>query len=266
MKYQTKTLFDYATLRNYAGHGFKITSLASFTQPDPTKERKFTPKGEAGNEEKLASNLSRSRNRIFELAFCNPWELFVTFTLDSAKYDRHDLGKFKKDLSQFLRDYRKKTGERVKYLLIPEPHQDGAWHMHGFLMGLPLDHLREFHEGERLPDKIRKRLAAGKHVYTWEPYARKFGFADIERVENHEAASKYATKYITKETMHTTAELGAHIFYTSQGLNGAEIVRRDILSDEIDNPDYQNERVTVRWFAPDAREIAESYFDEVHPK
>lgn len=266
MNYQSKTLFDYATLRDFAGNGFKLTALSLFNQPDPEKPRKFTPKGEAGNAEKIANNLARSRNRIFELAFCNPWELFVTFTLDRAKYDRHDLEKFSKDLSQFIRDYRKKTAERVQYLLIPEPHKDGAWHMHGFLMGLPLDHLRKFHPDEILPDKIRKRLAEGKRVFTWEAYARKFGFADIEIVENHEAASKYATKYVTKETMNTTAGLGAHIFYASQGLNGAEIVRRDCLSDEIDNPDYQNEHVTVRWFSPEKREIAESYFDEVHPK
>lgn len=266
MNYQSKTLFDYATLRDFAGMGYKLTRIAEYVQPDPTKERKYTAKGEAGNAGKLAANLVRARNRVFELSYCNPWELFVTFTLDPTKYDRHDLGKFSKDLAQFIRHYRQRKGANVQYLLIPEPHKDGAWHMHGFLMGLPLDHLREFHGGERLPDKIRNRIAEGKRVFTWEPYARKFGFADIEVIENHEATAKYVTKYVTKETMNTAAELGAHIFYASQGLKGAQIVRRDILSDEIDNPDYQNEFVSVRWFPPDGREIAETYFDEVHPK
>ena len=59
---------------------------------------------------------------IYELAACNPWDWFVTFTLDKNKYDRTNLPKFQKDLSQFIRDFRKKTGAQVKYMLIPEQH------------------------------------------------------------------------------------------------------------------------------------------------
>ena len=69
----------------------------------------FTAKGEAGNDNKLETSLSRTKRTISEIAECNAWSLFCTFTLDKRKYNRTDLKKFRKDFSQFIRDYRKKS-------------------------------------------------------------------------------------------------------------------------------------------------------------
>lgn len=262
MNYKHKHIADWGVLRDFCGAGLKLTTIYNYRQRSE-EERKITPKGEAGNTEKLNNSLSRTKNRIFELALCNPWEWFATLTLSPEKYDRHDLERYRKDLSQFVRDYRKKTGHQVKYLLIPEHHQDGSWHMHGFFMGLPAEELHAFTIDEHLPYYILERIKEGKQVFTWEAYAKKFGFANLEEIRNQEAASKYITKYITKEAMSTITELNAHAFFASKGLQSAVIACKDILTHELESPDYENEYLATKWFANEEYETALSYFEGV---
>lgn len=240
---------DYGILRQYGESAYKLVGLNCYCMKSTSgEERKYTPKGEAGNEQKLDNNLSRSKNRVLELALCNPWEWYVTLTLDPAKYDRTDLGKFIKDLSQHIRDHRKKTGNQIKYLLIPERHQDGCWHMHGFLLGLPETELHQFTAEEHLPYRLLDRIKQGHAVYKWEAYVKRFGYSCIEPIRNQEAASRYITKYITKETMQTITELNAHTFYASKGLASSVILMQDLLSRSINEPDYSNDYVSVKWF------------------
>jgi len=85
---------------------------------------------------------------------CNDWTHFITCTLDKDKYDRYNLPVFQKDLSQFLRNQRKKYKAEIKYLLIPEQHKDGAWHMHGLLQGLKECMLSDF--SENTPKKLKE--------------------------------------------------------------------------------------------------------------
>lgn len=238
------------TVRRYSESKYKLSALKSYRNPgvEDDRPRSHTAKGQAGNEGKLSQSLSRSKAKIFELSYCNPWECFCTFTLDKTKYDRHDLGKFVSDLSQFIRNYNRLKGADIKYMLIPERHTDGAWHMHGFLMGLPREHLTAFSLKDKLPYKIRARLKEGKAVYTWSSYAKKFGFADIELIENSEAVSKYITKYVTEDITRTITELNAHLYYCSKGLKTSELVYRDYLTREIPSPDFSNDYVAVKWY------------------
>lgn len=254
MAYQSRYITDFGILRNYNGNGYKLVSMNCYRPAGVGNNSKaFTPKGEAGNECKLSNNICRTKQKIFEYALCNAWQWFVTLTLDKNKYDRKDLRKFIKDLSQMIRDYKKKTGYNIKYLLIPEHHKDGCWHLHGFFMGLPEEVLHAFRLNEHLPYRILQRLESGVQVYTWNDYAERFGYAVFEPINNHEAASKYITKYITKEAMNTIRELNAHAFYASQGLNHSEILMQDILARQIISPDYKNDYCTVKWFS-DSRE------------
>lgn len=223
----------------------------------------FTPKGQAGNESKLLTNVCRAKRTVNEYALCNPWTFFVTLTLDPQKYDRYNLGKFIKDLSQFIRDYRKKYGVSLRYLLIPEMHQDGSWHLHGLFYGLPIEHLHAFTLDEKLPYRIRERLYMGKCVFTWEAYAKKFGFCVIEFIDNQEATANYITKYITKDLSRTISDLNAHIFYASKGLKKAETVQVGTAKKAFENPDYVGEYASIKWFdrLEDAQEYFENYDD-----
>ena len=60
------------------------------------------------NENKIDESILRSKSKIFELAFCNPWDWFFTGTINKNKQDRTDLELFHKQLTQWLRDYNKK--------------------------------------------------------------------------------------------------------------------------------------------------------------
>lgn len=189
---------------------------------------------------------------------CNDWQWFGTFTLDKKKYNRYDLEKFRKDFSQFIRNYNKKNNTDIKYLLIPETHRDGAWHMHGFLIGLPKEHLRLFQLNEKLPMYIRDKLLSGVCVYDWISYRNKFGYTDIEPIRNHEACAKYVTKYISKSLATDISDVGAHLYYCSHGLRTAQEIKRGLLMYEMNSPDYENDYVKVKWYKNEDVEVLSS--------
>jgi len=231
--------------------------------PDAQGDKNKSPPSEA-EKQRLACNLSRARSTIYELALCNDWEWFLTFTLDPQKYDRSDLKAFQKDLSRFFRKYREKYKVNVKYLLVPEQHKDGInWHMHGFLIGLPEDHLRHFTLGEQLPDYIRYKLEKNEPVYEWEAYRKKFGFCNLEPICNLEASAKYVTKYISKSMDSGIIQANGHLYYASQGLNRAEVTASGYYDPQqpVDF-DFENEHVLLKWYESDEQPETFVHADE----
>jgi hypothetical protein len=224
---------------------------------DDDKDKKFSlvdddkddkdKKRETVNTEKMEESISRTKSRIFEIAFCNPWDWFFTGTLDPKKYDRTDLDNYHKKLTQWIRDYNKKHNIKIKFLFIPELHSDGkSWHIHGFIYGLPVEHLKQFQLGDTMGKGLSDKVKKGDTVYNWLPYANKFGFCDLEPIRNHEAVSKYITKYITKNLASCVKELNAHQYYASRGLNRAETIKKGTMFADI-APTYENEYCRVTW-------------------
>lgn len=211
------------------------------------------------NEKRLANNISRARSRIFELAYCNEFQYFCTFTQSSElRSDRFDLSAFIKDLGQLIRNINRTRENQIKYLLIPEPHLNsrnakdrGAWHMHGLLMGLTADDLREFTTKDKIPLKLKNRIKNGEKIYNWEQYSRKFGYFTCTPINSKEGCSKYLTKYITKDLSLSAIEKGHHLFYASQGLKGREVIEKNRLASvdscPVDNWDFENDYVKVKW-------------------
>jgi hypothetical protein len=245
--------YDITTVRSFNGR-LKLVRHNALRTKGIEDVDQHTRKGSV-SDVKSDNNISRAKNRVFELALCNPWNIFLTFTLDPKKYNRNDLGKFRKDLSQFVRDYNKKYGLAIKYLLIPEEHKKGGWHMHGFLMGLPDEHLRLFTLSEKLPKYIREKLKSGQAVYEWEPYRKKFGFCDLEVVKDQFAVSAYVTKYITKDLDRTVRESGAHLYYCSQGLSRSVVIFRGKANDGLVY-DYKSDYNSIKWL-PEGTTIAD---------
>lgn len=224
-------LFDYnkGFLYRYNDQVSKLTVCARVRKPgyelaDGSKE--FTRKGEAGNEEKLPENIRRAKSKVFELALCNGFTHFCTLTFSQEKVkDRYDLESCMKSFSKWLNNYNyRKADASVQYLLIPEPHQDGAWHLHGLVSGIPEVDLRQFKLDEHLPDHIRKELTKGHQVLQWTVYDKKFGYCTLSPIRSTDAVSKYITKYVTKELGSSVKELNAHLYYRSQGLKQKELI------------------------------------------
>lgn len=205
------------------------------------------------NTEKLDESIFRARSKIFELAFCNDWDWFFTGTLNAELYDRSKLDKWHKDLTQWIRDYNKKHHLSMKFLFIPELHADGvSWHMHGFLSGLPQEHLVRFQIGDKMSKSLAEKVRRGDAVYNWLPYMRKFGFCDLEPIRNPEAISKYISKYINKNLATSVTELNAHMYYHSRGLRFAQVIKKGSMSMGVDTlpicSTYSNEYCDIYWF------------------
>ncbi len=216
------------------------------------------------NSEKLDNNIRRAKQKIFELAFCNSWELFFTGTLDATKYDRSDLNRFHSDLTRFIRNYNSRYNFNIKFLFIPELHNDGkSWHIHGFFKGLPVSHLSQFKIGDIMGKSISKKVKNGDIVYNWLSYSKKFGFCDLEPIRNAEAISKYITKYINKNLSNSVTELNAHLYYHSRGLKTAETIKKGSMITPINiEPDYSNEYCSVYWL-PYNDELLDSLKDSL---
>lgn len=178
---------------------------------------------------KLPKNVYRARSTIYELAYCNVWDWFFTGTIDGGKYDRTDLDGYRKKLSQMIRNYTKRTDANIKYLIVPELHSDREnWHVHGFLQGLPVEHLHRFQLGDQMSAYIAKKVRKGQEVYSWKKYQDTFGWCDLEPIASHDGACKYVTKYISKALDKSVCDMGKHMFYASQGLHR----RRRVLLDD----------------------------------
>ena len=204
------------------------------------------PKGSV-HDFKLEENIQRAKKVIFEYAFCNPWDWFFTGTLDPKKYDRTNLDKFHKDLTKWFSNYGRIYNVSIKFLLVPERHLDGiSWHIHGFLRGLPEDHLKQFVVGDVMGKALAEKVKKGDVVYNWLPYAQKFGFCDLEPIRNAEAVSKYMMKYINKNLASSVKDLNAHLYYHSRGLNKAEVIKKGVMALPI-TPTYENEYCSVAW-------------------
>lgn len=167
------------------------------------------------NDQKLDNNLSRAKKVVLELALCNPWDWFFTLTIDPNKFDRGSLDVWYKTFSQWLRDQRKK-GVNIKYLVIPEQHEDGKWHCHGFLYGdmnlIPF----------RSVSRPVPRYLIDKGFYDWPAYSSKFGFCSLGRIRSHVKSAFYVTKYLTKNPDRMVTAKGSHLYYASLGLNRSE--------------------------------------------
>lgn len=183
------------------------------------------------NDEKLANNVSRAKAKIFEYAMCNDFSHFITLTINGAKHDRTDLETYVKKLTQFIRNERKRIGQDISYILIPEKHKDSNWHLHGLI---------------NIPDTELKK---NKHGYLdWQRYSDKFGYCSIGKIRNKQAVSKYITKYVTKEFGSTITKLNAKLYYCTKGLKKAETIIEGTTSGEAmpTDFDFENEYVKVK--------------------
>lgn len=233
-----------ARLKKYNDNNYKIVYMKSCRQVGFEERKEDSEKGKkntAGNTSKLDESLSRTRARVFDLAICNPWDYFITLTLSPDEHDRYDLRAFYKQLTKWINNLNYRNGTSIKYLLIPEPHDDGAWHMHGFIHGIPDEALEDFIPGKHPQDLIDNGFK------NWTAYSEKFGFCSLGHLRNAEACSKYITKYITKALGQSAIALNHHMYYCSKGLKRAETVVKGHLSKEFE-PDFANDYVAIKSF------------------
>ncbi len=164
---------------------------------------------------KLNEAFCRAKSMVLQYALCNSWDWFFTGTLDETKFDRYDLDAYQQKLSQFIRDKRKSYGTQVQYLLIPEQHKNGAWHIHGMLANLPGSALRRFRPPE-------PQALVHSTFLNWPDYMQKFGFCSLGPIKHPKATAFYITKYVSKELSRRGGDLGKHLYFHSRPLKKAQ--------------------------------------------
>lgn len=207
------SISPFYSIHQYGEGIFKVVAFKGNRDPDFVYLR--DREDDQHYESKLDSNFSRARSLVLQYALCNPWDYFFTGTLDKAKMDRYDLDTYASRLMQFIRDKRKKYQAKFQVLLIPEHHEDGAWHMHGLVYGLPEEFLSPFS-----PPAPKKLIEGG--FLNWPDYMNKFGFCSLAPIRDRVATAYYVSKYVSKDLSRRSADLGKHLYFHSRPLKKAE--------------------------------------------
>ena len=107
-------------------------------------------------------------------------------TFNKERVDRYDYSAVTQKLSMWLNRMRKLCPDMM-YLVVPEQHEDGAWHFHGLFSNV--ENMEFVDSGKR--DK-KKRV-----IYNVGKY--RFGWTEATKIDSVERAMSYIAKYTTKE-------------------------------------------------------------------
>ena len=163
----------------------------------------------------------RALKKIYDYARSNEWELFVTLTFSPDKCNRYNYDDVCKKLSKWLNNFSTRyCFSQLKWLLVPELHEDGAFHFHGFFLNFPRDKLKSTGQFDD----------EGRSIFTIPSFT--LGRNDVTIISDVERASSYICKYVTKGT-HCLLK-GKRHYLSSQGLSLPEVEKFS-----VENNHYQ---------------------------
>ena len=139
----------------------------------------------------LRISRSRTIKKIYDIGRSNYWEWFLTFTFSPEKVNRYDYSICSQKLKEWLDSLRRRN-KKMKYLVVPEQHKDGAWHFHGLFSNVNDD---EFQLTGKYTDKGQEIFNVGKY---------KLGFTEAIKLDGSFAVVSYICKYITKKLCEQT--------------------------------------------------------------
>lgn len=189
------------------------------TQKSPASTQK-SPASTQSSPESSQKGARRARKDLFLCAACNPdLDTFITFTQAPDRVaDRYDYKEAVHRLGVWLDNRVRRKG--LKYIFVPELHQDGAIHWHGLCNRSALKLVDSGHRDRK-----------GRTIFNVQDWT--VGFSTATLVGEHLAACRYVTKYIAKGMAAGTiggrywlhggqlARPIVHLFDTEQPLPGA---------------------------------------------
>lgn len=187
-------------LYNYNGNDFRLV------RQKYCREKGFEENVKGDNlfidvnsEEVQRTSLSRTKKNIREIALCNNFEYFCTFTVNSNKCDRYSLTDCQNNLKKILHKI-KRINKDLAYIIITEKHKDNAYHFHGLIKGL-----NDF-------------LYINDNGYFSCKYFDELGFNSFSLIKDYSKCCNYITKYITKDCVKNEHN---QIYISSRGLKKA---------------------------------------------
>lgn len=153
----------------------------------------------------MMTSLKKSKAKIYDLSRANVWDWFVTLTFAPDAVNRYDYDDCSTKLRKWLNNMRTRSEDDFRYLVVPERHQDGAFHFHGLFANA--DSLGIVDSGH-----VTK---SGDKIYNIGRY--KFGFTTATAVKENDSVTKYITKYTTKDLVSHIK--GKNKYWASRNLN-----------------------------------------------
>lgn len=152
-------------------------------------------------EQRMERSIARTKATIRDLAICNQFEYFCTFTFDPKRYDSKRFSRCQSYMMNWFRNARDRHSRNLKYVCVAEKHKSGAFHFHVLLKNY----------NRPLRDSGHKKN--GRTIYNVCNWM--FGFSTAVRIDNQEAVAKYISKYVTKDLI---LDYSARSYFCSQGL------------------------------------------------
>ena len=171
-------------------------------------QRVYTVEDANAQERKKLDNMARSFRRTRSALYmyarqCN-WDYFITLTYSPDKIEnRYDFSLCMKKVHKWIDNCKMRKAKDLLYLLVPEQHKDGAWHIHGLLCNTT---------GLKFTDSGKRYN--GKNVYNLDDW--KLGFSTATKVTDTYKVSNYITKYITKDLCAVTP--GKQRYFVSKSI------------------------------------------------
>ncbi len=175
-----------------------------YTQPFNSSIKK---KGCIPKDILLDSAMFRAKRMIREYSFNNNWSYFITITINKNNFDRYNNKELIiKRITKYFNNYRNAIDNSFRYLLVPELHEDGALHFHGYVVMKDTSLLKFLYY-----DSLKKHA-----VYTHKTILKKFGATRFVKIYSNSIAScNYVLKYINK----SSDKILSRWYYASYGLN-----------------------------------------------
>ena len=214
-------------LYNYNGNNFRIVKVKSCRNSGFQEIKKQHNFVDVNSEEVKRCSLSRTKRNIRELALCNDFEYFATFTVNSEKCDRYSLNDVQEKLKKILHKI-KRNNKDFAFLIITEKHTDGAFHFHGLVKGIT-------------------DLYINNNGYLSSPiFDNELGFNSFSKIKDYTRCCNYITKYITQDCVKNSHN---QIYISSRGLKKAT---REEFSNIDFTPTFTNEFVEIKDFTLDS--------------
>lgn len=183
-RFEDGTVQYRASLLFIPSGSYSLSPGKEYKAPDPIRSRKVS--------------LQRSVSKLYDLVHANVWEYFFTLTLDPKKVDRYDYNACADSIHHFTDLlYR----DDCLYIIVPERHDDGAWHYHGLLTNCNNLHLHVNEFGY---------LEFSKYNY---------GYCSCSHVGDSARAANYIMKYLIKGYDYLDIPKGKKRYWASRGLN-----------------------------------------------
>jgi hypothetical protein len=132
---------------------------------------------------------------MIDLAECNEFDKFATFTFDPKKHPLcKDYEYAKKIIIKWLKNQQLTHGS-FRYILVPERQSSGNIHFHALLGGFTGKYYKT-----NIRNKGRKDERQCYKIKSWET---RYGFADMEDISYKQRAANYIAKYINKDMTRT---------------------------------------------------------------